>query len=220
MMTEEQLESVILAVSNRFNSVLFDSVNMYTDGIKNISDLKLQYGRLNGEKWVNNFTYLAGEIVSFGQDIFLSLQNNNLNHEVSETSWWLKIYSSNLSHGRYFAAAFCNITMFNNYVLTFNNNFNIASAAWQSYQGVISGVHFLEVKFKESANITNDQYLVFPMISRTVGVPTNDSNNNQNNAWQRPQQIQVYNKTITGFTVSTEYYNNRELSFIVIPKQY
>jgi hypothetical protein len=56
----------------------------------NILSIAEQFSKVNVRIWNGTPTYKIGDIVKSGSDIYQSLQNGNVNHAVSSTSWWKK----------------------------------------------------------------------------------------------------------------------------------
>ena len=216
ILTDTEISEELVKVSKRFNNILYATVGQFTDGIQNLSDLEQLYGRKNGEKWINTFSYEQGEIITYNGAIFVSLISNNLNNVPDENPLkWLPISSQTLQNGKYFAAAFCNFILNDNSV-TILNNYNISSITNLSgYSVPSSGMIIFDIKFKESANITDSDYLVFPVIAATKsGIDST------NWAYTKMQGCELISKTALGFSISAEYFRGRQFSIIVVPKQY
>lgn len=216
ILSDTKISEELLNVSKRFNNILYATIGQFTDGIQNLSDLEELYGRKNGEKWINTFSYEQGEIITYNGKIFISLVSNNLNNVPEEVpTKWLSISSQTLQKGKYFAAAFCNFILNDNSV-SILNNYNISSITNLSgYSVPSSGMIIFDVKFKESANITDSDYLVFPVIAATKsGVASTYF------AHTKMQGCELISKTARGFSFSAEYFRGRQFSIIVIPKQY
>lgn len=213
--TDEQISEELVKTSKRFNNILYAQPAQYTDLIPNLSDLKLTYGRQNGEKWTNIFTYEAGEICVYNENIFVSLTSSNLNNIPDESPInWLAISSQTLQNGKYFAAAFCNFVL-NDNSITISNNFNISSITNISgYYTMKTKMIIFDIKFKESANITDSDYLVFPVIASTINEISYTTSK------YKSQMCETISKTALGFSISAEYFKNRMFSVIVIPKQF
>ena len=220
-MTTEQLTTTITNTSKRWNDILFAQANSYSDGIPNLSDIKLAYGRRNGENWLPNIAYNAGEIVSVKSNLYVSLINNNQGIEpgtIPAISKWNNISTNSLISGNFFAGAFCNFTIASNQIIISNNYnidsiTNISSAVFDTLD--FSSFEF-DVKLRESSNISGSTYLVFTNIS-TIKNDINTSLPNINANVKKSSDVVAFDKKSLSFRLGGEYMRNVMYSLMVVP---
>ena len=235
MATIEEISANVIEQQGRFLDLLFATSGLSEDGIQNLSDLKEEYGRKNGELWQNNFVYGYGEIATINEDIYISNSSNNLNNVPGDSTQWDMISSKDLSSGSMYTGAFANIRLettnfgageviLNAYI---ENGLNIASVsnlspleggAFDVPQSVI-----INVDFGEGANINDENYVVLLCISRSGPEGWNVTDEDSwpagyKDQYFRPRGPLIVGKTQYGFTFSTDSFD-QEISVVILPKQ-
>jgi hypothetical protein len=172
-MTDSELVEGSCRIQSRFNEILYQLKNASSDTLENLSDLKEQYDTNAGRLFDENFTYAQDILVSFENEIYVSLQNTNLaNIPNLSPTFWQKIDVKNLTTGRYYASAFANIVRAGSSAVYDWNLYTISvSKNFQTLEHLGDGV--FKLTFDGSgAGIYDNNYLV--MLSdnkRTFAVP-------------------------------------------------
>jgi hypothetical protein len=211
-MTDLQIVENVCRVQSRFNELLFQLKNNSSDTIPNLSDLKFTFDTNAGKKYNQVFSYSIDVLVSYQNEIYISLQNSNLGNlpNVVGSLFWTKVDIKNLVKGSFYAGAHCFIRQ------DVSNSSNFANFHIQSSWNIttlelydaVNGIFKLSFDIGTSG-IYNDNYLVFTTgYNNFVGNPVYGIFN----------QCNIIQKTSTYllFKVPNNYYN-QSFSITIIP---
>jgi len=112
-MTDQEIIDGSCALKTRFNEILYNFPGNYTDGIPNLSDLKVANDIKTGQVYISSKSYSAGDIVTYKFLTYVSLTDLNVGNipDVLNSTDWIVVKTINLVNGEIYCAANIFFTM-------------------------------------------------------------------------------------------------------------